>query len=313
MLDVNHISTPNKNTQIFYASNLSATAGETTWQTWQKPPGVTLVHFFVLGGGGGGGAGSLLNGGNSGGGGGSSAQCSLLFPAWSIPDTLYIAVGTGGAGQVPGGGASAGIRSLVAISPNDSRNYILCFAWGGGGGQNGSQGGLGSATSIADAPLASLGFPSWGAAATNVSLIGQSGGNSTTGVGGGITLPTTGLVVTGGTGGGGNGAAGAGGFAGGAFSVPSGGVFPALSSGVGGSTTTSGTNGSNGVAVPNLRFFYGGTGGGSGGRGAGAVTNGGNGGAGSYGCGGGGGGGAQTGTPGSGGRGGDGLVIATAW
>lgn len=140
---------------------------------------------------------------------------------------------------------------------------------------------------------------------------GTAGGSSILAAGA-LTLPTSGLVVTGGTGGAGIGSGA--GNAGGSFVVPANTVFPTHTGGVAGTSSGNGGNGSNGYQpIPKLLYFYGGTGGGSGGTAA--VTNGGTGGSGSYGCGGGGGGGcAGVGaTRGNGGRGGDGICILTYW
>jgi hypothetical protein len=149
---------------------------------------------------------------------------------------------------------------------------------------------------------------------------GQTGivGGAGDSTGGALTLPTTGLVVTGGTGGGGLRDTGESGRAGGAFTTPAnslffppqiGGIFPTA-------TTTPPGNGSNGINFVNdLNYFYGGTGGASthgSATGAGAVQS--FGGAGGYGCGGGGSGAALTGsTAGGGGGGGGGLAIIYAW
>ena len=325
MLDILHLPNSSRaNQQIFYAA--TPTAG-TNWQTWLKPRGVSFVQFFVLGGGGGGGAGAVpASGSAGGGGGGSSAQCTLLFPAWALPDVLYISVGSGGAGGNASAGA-AGIASYVTIYPATTVNYVLCQANGGGGGgagnttTAGSLGAAGTVTPIASGPLAGLGFPAWGQAATNINLIGQVGGAGGIGTGtgaagtavfinGGTSLANgTGLLVTGGAGGGGLGSAT---NSGGAITVPTTEVvFPPHPGGAAGTGTGSGANGLNGYqAIPKLLLFYGGSGGGTSGLTAGG--SGGNGGRGGYGSGGGGGGGAIT-TRSLGGAGGDGQVIATAW
>jgi len=321
MLDLSHLpQTGTAQQQIFYAT--TPTSG-TSWQTWLKPRGISFVQFFVLGGGGGGGGArgeSADTGSGGGAGGGSSAQCSFVFPAWAIPDVLYVSVGAGGGGGTPstgavaGGNGGSGQNSYITIYPATTVNYIMCQANGGTGGNGASSatngGGAvagGTVTAIASAPLAGLGFPAWGHAATNISLAGQNsgaGGNAGNS-GGAITLAVTGLVVHAGTGGAGRTSAASQG--GGAFNLPSGAagdVFPPHPIG----TAGIGGAGSNGYqAIPKLLLFYPGTGGGGG---TGAIA-GGLGGAGGYGCGGGGGG---AGFPGgAGGRGGNGLVIATAW
>jgi hypothetical protein len=308
MLDINNLA---PTTQQIFTANLAQ------WQTWLKPKTASFVQFFMLSGGGGGGGAAAIESGNGGGGGGSSAQSSFIFPAWAIPDVLYILVGTGGRGGnvSPIVVASAGTDSYVSVAPSTTVNYILCRTIGGGAGSSGGTGGGGGgATTIANSPLAALGFPAWGHAATNITLSGQSGSTSPAeGAGNGPTLITTGLRVTGGSGGGGNPRNGEVGFNGGNISTPAGGVYPTQSGGLAGAgTNDNGGNGSNGFqAIPKLLQFYGGTGGASSGR-SGTATTGGNGGAGSFGCGGGGGGGGFV-TGGSGGDGGPGIVIATWW
>ena len=302
--------------QVFNAS--APTAG-TGWQVWTKPRGVSFVHFFALGGGGGGGGGSV--GGNStagGGGGASSNQCSLTFPAWLLPDRLYISVGYGGAGgTAPAGTGGTGVASYVSIYSANTANYLLASVIGGNGAVAGAAGTINGVATVAltNALRAGLAFMPRLLLATNMALVNQPG-TAGGGVGAGValTLPTTGLVVTGGTGGGGMGTvASSTGSAGGAFTVPAGGVFPPQIGGIaGGAQASSGGPGSNGLQVrPNLQYYYGGTGGASAG---GTSGTGGRGGAGAYGCGGGGGGAAVTGqVAGNGGKGGDGLVIITAW
>lgn len=324
MLDTFHI--PRDKTadvQEFYANSPSAGA---SWYTWKKPRNVTYVSFYVLGGGGAGGAGAAggANAGAGGGGGGSSAQCNIIFPAWALPDILYISVGVGGIGGTGIGGA--GVASYITVFPATTPvNYILCQANGGSGGglaagaTPGAVGTAGAATAIGNGPLAGLGFASRLAAVTDISLAGQNGVIGNVAAGGALTLTTTGLTVTGGGAGAGRGGNNAVGNAGGGITsigTPVGAVFPIQAGGLGAATNaTAGSNGSNGFRVkPNFNYFYGGTGGGSGGANLTTGQGGGNGGRGSFGSGGGGGGGCATGaTPGQGGYGGDGLVIATAW
>lgn len=303
--------------QIFYAS--AVTAG-TSWQVWNKPRGVDFVQIFALGGGGGGGGGSIGGNGTLGGGGGASSnQCSLIFPAWALPDILHISVGYGGAGGVgatTGGTGGTGIASFVSIYPANTVNYLLAAVTGGNGAVAGAGGVVNAAATvlIGTAPLAGLALMPRLLLATNLALGNLAGTAGGATIGTALTLPTTGLVVTGGTGGGGMGTVASSiGSAGGAFTVPAGAVFhPQIGGIAGGAQASSGGPGSNGVKIiPNLNYFYGGTGGASAG---GTSGTGGLGGAGAYGCGGGGGGAAVTGqVAGNGGRGGDGLVIVTAW
>ena len=154
MLDVLHLPGPSRNTQqIFYANAATAGIG---WQTWTKPRGISFVQFLVLGGGGGGGAGAAAGTGSAGGGGGgSSAQFNTIFPAWQLPDVLFLSVGYGGVGGTAGGGlATAGIASYISIYPIITpSNVLLAQATGGG------LGGIGTTTTSGTAGPAGAGIP----------------------------------------------------------------------------------------------------------------------------------------------------------
>lgn len=307
MLDLFHLPPGTvADVQIFGPNAAVAGVG---WSTWRKPRGVTMCTIFGFGSGGGGGNGVV--GANStaagGGGGGSGGQTYLTIPAALVPDVLFISVGMGL--------NAAGVASRVAINPDTTANNCLWIANGGGVGGNGAgatagaAGSAGAVATIATMPLAGLG--------TYSLLAGQAGIiGGTTVAGAALTIPTTGLVITGGTGGGGLPAAATNGKDGGAFTVA--GVFPPQPAGLGATAaTTPGGDGSNGFAMAfrGLGYNYGGTGGGtSHGSATGAGLVGGKGGAAGPGCGGGGGGGALTGsTQGTGGRGGDGSVVILAW
>lgn len=318
MLDFFHTPSNSKAIQqIFYGNDPT---GATSWQAWVKPRGVNFIDVFVLGGGGGGSAGSVGGTNTVGGGGGSSArQCTLTFPAWALPDILYVSVGTGGAGGLaPGGVGVAGVASYISISPSSTVNLLLAIAEGGtsGGSSGAGTGGASTAASLlTTSPLAGLAFMPRLLLATNVNLAshaGTAGGTNSGGVN--LVLSTGGLRVTGGSGGGGMGTVpGSTGNVGGSFTVPAGGIYPTHSGGLaGGAQASSGGNGSSGYQiVPLLQYYYGGTGGAS----SGALSGtGGTGGTGGYGCGGGGGGAAVTGQiGGAGGAGGPGIVIISAW
>ena len=132
MSDLNHIPKDKlADIQEFYAN--SSSAGQ-SWYTWKKPRNVIFVNFIVLGGGGSGGAGgtgTAALGSAGGGGGGSSAQCNITFPAWALPDILYVSVGTGGAG------GAVGIASYISIYPAITPvNYLLAYAPAGLAGNN---------------------------------------------------------------------------------------------------------------------------------------------------------------------------------
>lgn len=118
-----------------------------SYQTWNKPPGISFVNIICVGAGGGGGGGSArrfgvtLQGAT---GGGSGALTSVTLPAWSVPDTLYILPGYGGNGGTGGRSGSAalgagtsgvaGTATYVSYYPNITSGYTLCVANGGGAG-----------------------------------------------------------------------------------------------------------------------------------------------------------------------------------
>ena len=306
MLDFFHVPQFPKGVdqQIFNAN--SPTTG-VNWATWTKPRGINWVEFFVWGGGGAGGAGAVGASGSAagGGGGGSAVQMHVVYPAWALPDLLYISVGEGGLGGSGAGGN--GIPSWIGLYPSSTwPQWILANCAGGGGGgaasagTGGAAGGGGGATGIAQQCMLGLCIPGYMGSTSN-NLGGQAGIVGSSGSASALTLPTTGLLVTGGSGGGGYATGNGGGM-----NTP-GYPFPGGTIASGGQSYQN--NGSNGFqAIPKLLYFYGGMGGGAG------TVNGGNGGNGSYGCGGGGGGGAFTGfAAGNGGNGGPGLVIATSW
>ncbi len=293
--------------QVFSGSSAAPGVG---WHHWRRRPGTSSVAIFAVGTGGPGGNGAV--GANSlaagGGGGGSAGQSVWHSSGLWLPDDLFISVGTG---PIAGGTA---VASRVAIAPSTIANDTILFANGGANGGNaaagtaGAAGGAGAISTIATNPLAGMGVAQY--------LAGQVGIIAGAAVAGAaLTLPVTGLVITGGTGGGGLPAAAAAGTAGGSFTVA--GAFPSQIGGAGpAAATTPGANGSNGFQpIANLQYFYGGTGGSSThGSATGAGLGAGKGGAGSYGSGGGGGGGALTaGTAGVGGRGGDGLVVIASF
>lgn len=306
--DFGHLPSNTKaDIQVFAANSKVANEG---WSTWSKPRGVSMVQIFALAGGGGGGnavagAASTAAGG---GGGATGGQTTVVIPAIHLPDLLYLSIGVGGAATL------SGVSTRVSISPDNTTNNSICLVNNGNAGGNavgataGAAGSAGGASALSTGPLSGLGFLT--------SLAGQNGIiGGTTVPGAALSLPTTGLVITGGAGGGGLPAANTAGSAGGG--ITGAGVFPTAAGGAGGTTApTAGSDGSAGMRpLGKLLYFYGGTGGGSSGL---TVTptgsNGGNGGNGAIGCGGGGGGGAFTAsTAGVGGRGGDGIVVIVAW
>jgi len=313
MLDISFIptNTGSADVQVFYGTS---TAAGNDWITWVKPRGKTMINIILVGKGGNGGLGVVgaVSTAAGGGGGGSGSQTHLTMPLALLPDRLYL--------SLAGYSATTNLASYIAISPKLTAgagapiaNDTLMIANGGGNGGNAAgatAGAAGTAGSIATVGAMPLGWPF-----ATLSLAGQAGIiGGTTVAGGALTIPVTGLWVTGGTGGGGLPASGAG-TAGGAFTVA--GQFPPHIGGIGGVTTTPPGNGAGGYRpIPNLFYGYGGTGGGS----TDAAASGGGlrasiGGSGAPGCGGGGNGGSFTGTTPAtvGGMGGVSFAIITCW
>lgn len=306
MLDINHL--PNSNKVIQQVFHATAQGGRLNWNIWNKPRGINYVHIFALAGGGGGAAGTVgANGSLGGGGGGSSAIFSSIFSAFSLPNNLYFSVGTGGVGgSVSGASGNAGVNTNIALygeqvtggSPT-TQNIIATVA-GGSGASAAAAGGAGSATAVSAMFTGLNCFGSSGQTGTKAGSAGSAANanveyrtsSCVMGGAGGGTLPASSFAVGGGTL-----------WTNGTFNQ----YFPRHLGG-----QSSGENGSHGFKLPNLLFFYGGTGGASGT--ASTIGVGGRGGDGSHGCGGGGGGAAFTGSQvGRGGNGGPGIVIVTCW
>ncbi len=299
MIDYNNLPNTDNSVAIFYA------AGSTTWQTWQKPKGCKFVYILVIGGGAGGGGGQSGSAvaRTGGGGGGASGMNKGMFMANTIPDILYINVGSGGVGGAPNTNGSAGSISYVSVLPSTTAINLLLVSNSSNpsaGAAAGTIGSTGGAVGTANNILCNSGVFLFGAGQNGTSGGANTGGNGT------ALAPTS--PVSGGAGGGGSSAANANGSGG---PVNTGGVFPTLSGGAAGGTNR-GTDGFTGSfpnksnVLRNAFIFTGGSGGGANGAGIG-----GDGGNGSFGCGGGGGGAGTTG--GRGGNGGDGLVIIISW
>lgn len=314
MLDFSHIPLGSTaDTSILVGNSTAAVGTGMTWQSWQKPRGRSMVCIILLGKGGNGGNGVV--GANStaagGGGGGSGGMTTLTMPLAFLPDTLFFSL----AGQQ----ATTTVASYVAIYPSiiatPPPNHTLMIANGGGNGGNGTgatAGTAGAAGAIGTVATMPLG---WQWAKVLAGQAGIAGGG--TAAGAALTIPVTGLIVTGGTGGGGLPAAAATGTLAGTFTTPAQPTLfsahtPNAATAVG---TTPPQNGPGGFKLANTLFFYGGIGGGST-HGTATTTGlvGARGGEGAYGCGGGGGGGALTGsTQGIGGFGGPAIAIITCW
>jgi len=294
MLNVLGLPKP-QNGYIDYFSGDAASAA-TSWRTWEKPRGISMIHITCFGAGGGGGGGNSVNQ-LGGGGGGSGGQTILLIPAHVLPDILYVSPGKGGDGTTvfegTGGSATA---SYVSIAPSTDAIYLACFANAGSSGSS-TGGNAGAVATQASALMSYQGF--------FFALAGQSGGG-----GSGtrnITYPATGLLVSGGAGGGSGGSFTSSGF-GGRITAPTQSSLSFFSTRSGGTDGTS-NPGADGISLFQPLLSTGGAGGG--GQGATGIALNGSGGNGGFGSGGGGvgnaGGSINAGT--SGGKGGDGLVI----
>lgn len=314
MLDTGHIPTGfgTADVQIFYGSQ---TAEGNDWIAWKKPRGKTMADILLVGKGANGGVGVV--GANStaagGGGGGSGGQTHLIMPLALLPEVLYLSL----VGIVTG----SQLRSFIALSPKLTAgagipvaNDTLMMAYGGTVGGNASgatAGAAGAAGAIATVGLMPLGWQF-----ATLSLAGQAGIiGGTTVSGANLTLPVTGLLVTGGTGGGGLPATATNGTLGGSFTVA--GQFPAHDAPA--ATTVATTRPGNAAGgfmpIPKLGYWYGGLGSGST---HGSASGGGlfqaRGGDGQPGCGGGGMGGALTGSIAAAvSNGGPAFAIITCW
>ena len=306
MLDFNHVlATPNYDIQTFYGT--SDAAGQTTsnitdWRTWVKPRGINWVYMIGVGAGSSGGNGVFTGAdvsGIGGPGGGSGSQTIIIAPAFLIPSILYIKTGLGGiqTSSLSGAVAVSGGGTYVTMEPviTTTGTSPLFFINSGGG--SASTGGTVGSVRIGSGTVVN----------------GQNGVVSSLITVGSITLPQTGLMITGGASGGykatTGGAQGAGGNITG---IGLGDTFPTLPGGVASSLGVGAGAGANGFMVKPFSY-YGGSGGGGGGfvsTGLGSI--GGAGGNGGPGCGGGGSGAGYV-SVGIGGRGGDGFVIIISW
>jgi hypothetical protein len=289
------------------------TQGEAYWGTWRKPLNRRMCSMIAIGAGGQGGDGRINANSTAGGGagGGSGAMTCLTMPLAMLPDVCYYQVGQ----PIIGNGAPA--TRLATYPTIANSNHVVIYAVNGNQGNSSSSGSGGTAPTAAAASLATD-MPMGWMFRTNV-LAGQAGiAGGAAVAGAALTLPTTGLIVTGGTGGGGLPAAAATGTNGGSFTVPAApGAFPAQAGGAGSATATDpAANGNSGFWIKQAGlYFYGGTGGASThGTATGAGLQQSRGGDGGIGCGGGGSGGALTGSAaGSPGVGGRGLLLIVCW
>ncbi len=276
--------------------------GNTTFKTWVKPQGCTMVYMLAIGsgsGGAGGATGAAGTGRIGGGGGAGGAQSRLLIPAFLLPDILYVQVGLGGLGGAANTNGSTGQRSLILrtnAAVAASHNVVLASGNAvATAGTVAGAAGTGETTS-GQAQSAYIGL---GVFVTVAGASGAAGGVVGGAVGGSVTQFATSLTC-GGAGGGSTPTANTNNAGG---NITAAGVYPVVSGGIAGGGT-----GADGYSTF-LPSFY--TAGGAGGGSNGAAGVGGDGGEGGLGSGGGGGGAGVTG--GAGGKGGDGYVCIVAW
>jgi hypothetical protein len=288
------LTAPNANGTIALTSQLTDVKIYTANDTWNKPAGARLIHYFIVAGGGGGGSGRRDTTANNGGGGGGGAGGSVNIgwaDASSFADTVTVTIGAGGAGGAGfrlnnssgAAGTAGGASSFGSLSSTGGQAGSAGSGGGGGGGAGGSSGlGIYYSANLGRGPSGSGGFTANATAAA--AALGTAGG----GGGGGGKQATTYYN-------------GANGTAVGITNVAltAGGTFVANAAGNAGSTWIGG---------------YLGTGGGGGSPGTGGqANNGGNGGL--YGGGGGGGSASDNdaGGEGKGGDGANGIVIVTTY
>jgi hypothetical protein len=291
MLDLLHLPEPDERTVWFPGQGVSTNT--TGWRVWTKPRGVSMVSIIAIGSGGGGGGGASAASGSTATGvtsGQGAPMSKMLWPAWALPDKLYVLSVSGGAGGGAGINGTDGGASLVAIYPDTTTgNLIITTVNGGRGGlANNSAPSASPAADATNAPLGQM-------AATQLFIAGADTAFGSTGTASSVT-PS--IICSGG--GGGGKTTGAGG-AGGGYSA----IAGTLLNAVPGGTAQTGADASSGFIHAGIH--YGGCGGGgnnlgTGGRGGNGVA---------WGAGGGGGGGGLTG--GAGGDGGPGLVIIASW
>lgn len=253
--------------------------------TWIKPPGIIMVYILCIGGGGGGGSTPSQTAGTNragGGGGGSGSFARGIFPAFMLPDVLFVTVGTPGIGQVGGVGSTNGGTTAVMVYNNPASplaaNVTLIRANGGSTAAQ-TAAGAGASNSVGTTqPMGQFGINSNGLSAS----AGAAGVSGNTG--GALTLfSVLNTVGNGGTAGGGINSSNTE-FAGGAYTCTN----PDIATLKGGVSPT--YSGNNGIAYRQAKSehpFYniGGTGGGgnasgAGGRGGNGILGGGGGGSG---------------------------------
>jgi len=121
MLDLSHIPNSQQDIKVFYSNGIT-----NSWQTWQKPRKCQWIWIMAIGGGAGGAGGAVNTTTNGSSGGGSGAVTRTLFNASHLPDTLYVQVGTGGAGGAQDSDGVNGNISRISFATNTiAQNQVV--------------------------------------------------------------------------------------------------------------------------------------------------------------------------------------------
>lgn len=306
-IDIYHLASQLPgNLQVFTAPDNANDVSGVTYQTWTKPSGMSMAYMLCIGSGGQGAASGGGSHNNGGGGGGSGSQSVLLCPIFLLPDTLSIKVGLSTtANGANGGGSAIYLTSSMehfSVNGGPAVTDTVLSSGGGGAGNNGDNGSpLGQGGAAGSALNAgSCNYVGLGIAAFIAGQAGANGGLATTG--NNQTIPTTGLMCTGGASG--SGYNGSTATAGGGFTS----IANSLISQAAPSVTVA-NGGSDGPHLPMPFFSFGGCGGSISANGGVCQAGGG----GLFGAGGGGGAGSTVGSSPNNGRPGDGLVIIYCW
>ena len=296
MLDFFNIPNSQQDVQIFYTNGIT-----NAWQTWQKPRKCNYVYIICIGGGGGGAGGRPISSAIPySTGGGSGAVSRALYNSQQIADTLYVQVGTGGAGGESNAAGNAGTRSFVSLQPliGSAISILGSGTVGAAGGTIGTGGNAAGEPTVGQLNVNFLTLSIF-SGVNGVSAVGNSG----LAVGPDLNPYSAQILSAGASGPSWNNAS-VEGFSGASILATA--ISPLISGGASG--TGAGINagdGADGITSWKPFFSTGGAGGGSASGG-----NGGNGGNGGIGSGGGAGGGCPAANIGGrGGKGGDGLVI----
>jgi hypothetical protein len=137
----------NSNVQTFFGNTTTA---RTSWQTWHRPSGTTMLYILLLGSGGNGGTGGVYTSSpcGGGGGGGSGQMKILLLPSLLLPETLYLSMAIGDYSYIQTW-PSTDANDVVAYTQNGYDGSAGSSTAGGAGGMAGLLAGAGAAGGIA--------------------------------------------------------------------------------------------------------------------------------------------------------------------